>query len=60
MIITYELSTQIDVRVQGNTLITKNTKDKVYCNGLRLTRNPVPGKQESIGCPEEKKESMWK
>ena len=41
MIITYELNTQIDVRVQGNALIIKNTKDKVYCDRLRLRRNPV-------------------
>ena len=41
MIIAYELNNQIDVRAQGNALIIKNTKDKVYCDGLRLRRNPV-------------------
>ena len=41
VIITYEFNTQMDVRVQGNALIIKNTKDKVYCDRLRLRRNPV-------------------
>lgn len=57
VIIIYELNNKTDVRIQGNVLLIKITKDKVECNGLRLREEPclVPGKHESTGCPEEKK-----